>query len=194
MRTAPVGLVSDQPFNLAVAVGALTHGHPTGYLAAGCLAQIIWSIARDTPLPVAIDSALEKLRTHPGHEETSRACELAVALADSAPAAPETIEQIGAGWVAEEALAIALFSALAAESFEHGVRLAVNHGGDSDSTGAIAGNLLGLLHGRAALPSQWLNFLELRQEIEQVATDLYDACIARSPERLSRLSARYPGY
>ena len=33
--------------------------------------------------------------------------------------------------------------------------MAVNHRGDSDTTGAIAGNLLGLLHGTAWLPAGW---------------------------------------
>ena len=37
--------------------------------------------------------------------------------------------------MAEEALAIAVFCALAAPDFESGVLTAVNHGGDSDSTG-----------------------------------------------------------
>ena len=53
------------------------------------------------------------------------------------------------------------------------MRLAVNHSGDSDSTGSIAGNLLGLIHGVQGIPDRWLNELELRDIIEQVADDLW---------------------
>ena len=80
--------------------------------------------------------------------------------------------------MAEEALAIAIFCALAAPDLESALRLAVNHGGDSDSTGAIAGNLLGASLGDDAIPARWLAVLELREEIERVAGEL-----AETPDR-----------
>jgi ADP-ribosylglycohydrolase len=52
------------------------------------------------------------------------------------------------------------------------VVLAVNHDGDSDSTGAIAGNLLGARLGVGAIPDAWLEPLELREAITTVADDL----------------------
>ena len=66
--------------------------------------------------------------------------------------------------------------------------MAVNHSGDSDSTGAITGNLLGLMLGVQAIPEKWLAELELRAEIESVARDLFkqfedtDAWRQRYPE------------
>lgn len=54
---------------------------------------------------------------------------------------PERIDDLGAGWIAEEALAIGIWCALTATSFEQGVINAVNHSGDSDSTGLIASQL-----------------------------------------------------
>lgn len=73
----------------------------------------------------------------------------------------------------EEALAISLYCALAAEGdFEKGICLAVNHSGDSDSTGAITGNILGAMLGRTAIPPQWLEELELKKVIQEVANDL----------------------
>ena len=54
------------------------------------------------------------------------------------------IAMLGEGWVAEEALTIAVYSALKySGDFKKAVICAVNHDGDSDSTGAIAGNILG---------------------------------------------------
>ncbi len=99
----------------------------------------------------------------------SMRCELADSSVD---ATPEVVEQLGAGWVAEEALAIAVFAALRAQrEFRRGVLLAVNHFGDSDSTGAIAGNLLGALLGEAALPAEWVEQLEARKVIVTIAAE-----------------------
>ncbi|MBB4856066.1 ADP-ribosylglycohydrolase [Mycobacteroides chelonae] len=48
----------------------------------------------------------------------------------------------------------------------------MNHSGDSDSTGSIAGNILGAMWGQRALPPDWLEKLELREVITTVADDL----------------------
>ena len=56
--------------------------------------------------------------------------------------------------------------------FDTGVRLAVNHDGDSDSTGAIAGNLLGTLHGIESIPTRFTNGLELVEVLAGLADDL----------------------
>jgi ADP-ribosylglycohydrolase len=53
------------------------------------------------------------------------------------------------------------------------VLLAVNHGGDSDSTGSIAGNLMGLLVGESGIPRRWCEQVELREVITTVADDLW---------------------
>ncbi|MBQ6331783.1 MAG: ADP-ribosylglycohydrolase family protein [Clostridia bacterium] len=53
------------------------------------------------------------------------------------------------GWVAEETLAIAIYCALRyQDDFSKGIIAAVNHNGDSDSTGAVTGNILGALINR----------------------------------------------
>jgi ADP-ribosylglycohydrolase len=82
---------------------------------------------------------------------------------------------LGGGWVGEQALAIAVCCALTAEDFAEGVLRAVNHSGDSDSTGAICGNLLGAQLGEEAIPAAWLAELELREAIARLADDLF-AC------------------
>jgi hypothetical protein len=91
------------------------------------------------------------------------------------PGIPEVIESLGGGWVGEEALAIGLYCALVAgDDFARGVRLAVNHSGDSDSTGAITGNILGAVLGEQAIPRAWLNLLELHDVVCQMGEDLFD--------------------
>ena len=112
----------------------------------------------------------------------------------------EAIARLGQGWIAEEALAISIYCALVARNFKHGVILAVNHDGDSDSTGAIVGNLLGAMHGVKTIPAEWLEPLELRDVITELAEDLYafkDWAIGEysdNEELNQRIWRKYPGF
>jgi ADP-ribosyl-[dinitrogen reductase] hydrolase len=173
MRIAPVGLVLPaSPFAMGCQLAALTHGHPSGYLPAGFMAQVIADLVKGEDLGEAIDQCMERLADEEGHEETTAALQRALELARGGKGTAEEVEQIGGGWMGHEALAIALFCALKAESYSHGVLLAVNHGGDSDSTGSITGNFLGLIYGIEVIPSCWVEQLELREVIEKAATNL----------------------
>jgi ADP-ribosylglycohydrolase len=130
---------------------------------------------------------------YPAGPQVLEAVEKAEALAKSAGTEAKVVA-LGQGWVAEEALAIALYCSLAAPNFEEAVVLAVNHSGDSDSTGAIAANICGALYGMAAIPARWLDAVELRDEITALADDLaglrddtldLDSCL---------IHERYPGW
>jgi ADP-ribosyl-[dinitrogen reductase] hydrolase len=175
MRVAPVGLVpTDDPFEFARAVAGMSHGHPSGILSACAYAHIVHRVLYyELPLAAAVVSALERLQSEPGAEETFDALSKAYELARTvATPSAKHVESLGGGWTGDEALAIGVFSALVAEDFVQGVRLAVNHSGDSDSTGGIAGALLGLQCGQYGLPADWLEVLEMRETIMSVADDL----------------------
>jgi ADP-ribosylglycohydrolase len=173
MRVAPVGLVATRPSSVGVLSAALTHGHPSGYLAAGAAADIISRLRDGLSLRAAIGLAIQRMLLWPGHEETVAALRGALELADGRPeATPETVSALGEGWVAEEALAIAVYCALTGPTFEAAVLAAVNHSGDSDSTGAITGNLLGAAGGRAVVPDAWVAGLAEAAVVEQVAEEL----------------------
>jgi ADP-ribosylglycohydrolase len=152
-------------------------------------------------LPTAIDRAIPLLKAWKRHEETLAALEGARAAAFSNKAPVDAIRQLGKGWVADEALAIGVYCALKATTFEEGVIMAVNHDGDSDSTGLIAGHLLGAMQGLSAIPERWLGPLELRGVIEEMADDLatVPAWQLASPddpnisEEAKYYTERYPG-
>jgi ADP-ribosyl-[dinitrogen reductase] hydrolase len=197
MRMAPVGLVGrtrnglDGVFDLGCECAWLTHGHRTGQLAAGYLATVIAAIAEGRGLVQALDTADGVLLSREGNEETARALRAAREAATHGSSA-ELVARVGQGWVAEEALAIAIYCALAEPDPLGALLRAVNHDGDSDSTGAIAGNILGALHGTTWLPEAWLEQLELRAEIERIADDLATVATASADPEL--MWDAYPGW
>ncbi len=195
MRVAPVGLAANcnSAFELGRESAALTHGHPSGVLSAGFLALLIAEIVAGNSLQNAIRASKACLIVEADHEEVLRAVEKAETLALS-PAATPIPESLGQGWVAEEALAIALYCALVAPNFEDAIILAVNHSGDSDSTGAIAGNICGALYGMAAIPARWLDAVELRNEITEMADDLAGVCEGTLDLAGELTWNRYPGW
>jgi ADP-ribosyl-[dinitrogen reductase] hydrolase len=218
MRAAPAGLVDGAQggdrfrgdvvdyegiFTLGCELAAITHGHGSGYSAAGALAVAVHALVRGMRLDAALDLAERQLRQHHEAAETLAALVAARALAGEPPSVA-ALESLGRGWVAEEALAMAVYAALThAETPREALRFAVHHGGDSDSVGAVCGNLLGALHGASALPADWLAVLEGRRTIETLADDLFRVVSGelpplgdeteRSPEAEEWLR-RYPGW
>jgi ADP-ribosyl-[dinitrogen reductase] hydrolase len=193
MRVAPAGLAGGNSFWLGCQAAPLTHGHPSGYLAAGALALIVADIASGQDLAQAVVHAVSELRQADDGEEVAAAVDAAARAADAGPLGAASLSMLGEGWVAEEALAIAVHCALSASDFRSGVLHAVNHGGDSDSTGAICGNLLGASLGAGAIDADLLAGLEGAGVIGQVADDLYDVFAAGQPPEADRYPAEPSG-
>ena len=184
MRVAPIGLMAKTMQDAACLGGeaaALTHGHPLGYGSAALFAEIIWRITNETDgthdLSLPILAASERFV-----DQYPEADEMRKRLADIIPMALnasvselEGIHRCGEGWVGEEALYIAVFCAVRYQhDFARALRAAVNHRGDSDSTGAICGNLLGAWLGMEAVEAAFdLHQLELRAVTEEIARDLH---------------------
>lgn len=177
MRSAPFGWLggpADQAWELAVDGAVLTHGHPTARFAAAAMAVLVHALVSGEPLELAVERACTRLeKAGAGADETLHA--LRAAVAADGPPTPEAVERIGAGWVAEEALALAVFCALQAPDAPSALLAAVNHSSDSDSVGAICGNLVGAAHGVDALPTEWLTALEDRPVLERVADEVVEA-------------------
>jgi ADP-ribosylglycohydrolase len=214
MRVAPVGMMLQamscqhpssrnhnlhQAFSIACEVAAITHGHPTGQLASGAFSMLVFLLLDGISLTEATDLVLKHLSEHDHHEETTQAMQAAVRLAKEDLPPHEAIRELGQGWIAEEALAVGLYCALKASDYQSGVIMAVNHDGDSDSTGLIAGHLLGAIKGVGAIPASWLAPLELREVIEAVADDLgsvgeWQLDEPDNNEELKYYWNRYPGH
>ena len=200
MRVAPIGLffagselTIEQSDRLAAEATALTHGHPLGWLPSAALAHMI-RLALEAPALLLADTvrdtmaALEQMpapREHITRQIELLQAALDLARADTPPIS--AIHQLGEGWVGEEALAIAVYCALKFETdFSGALIAAVNHKGDSDSTGSIAGQILGARLGLQGIPQRFLDGLELRAQLMTLAQDLLDGASAADRE------TRYP--
>ena len=168
MRMAPAGLFfePESAWEYGCRFSSLTHGHPTAITAGGAFAMLIALLLQGEAPDAALDGVEKHLAGRDEAHETLAALRKARAAT--------RIDELGEGWVAEEALAIGIFCAFRhAREFRSGVLAAVNISGDSDSTGSIAGNLLGVMLGESAIPPEWLSRLREQPLVSEIADDLY---------------------
>lgn len=168
-------------------LAAITHGHSLGYMPAAVLTHIISRILTSEKkgdlkeiVLDARDTAKEIFAGDRHLGELVRIIDLAIKLSENEEEDLDNIHRIGEGWVAEETLGIALYCALRYRNdFSAGIIAAVNHNGDSDSTGAVTGNILGALLGNEAIEKKWKENLELYNVIQEMADDLCRGCQMR---------------
>lgn len=188
MRVAPIGLyfIDSEEWSpgqvalLGAQAAALTHGHELGYLPAAALVHIVQSLAsgRKADILSAVEAAMDAIPSlFPKAAHMSELLEImekAVRFAQQPDLDDlSAIHSLGEGWVAEETLAISVYCALRyADDFERAIVTSVNHSGDSDSTGAVTGNILGAFLGYDRLPAVYLRDLEFKEIILEIAEDL----------------------
>ena len=198
MRVAPLAVnhqsASIETLDMEGAqLAAITHGHSLGYMPAAVLVHIIIRIVfppKDRSMTlkeIVLEARDTAARLFAGDRELPvlmAVIDCAVDLSENDLEDLENIHMLGEGWVAEETLGISLYCALRhQDDFSAGIIAAVNHGGDSDSTGAVTGNILGALLGYDAIDDKWKQDLELSDVILEIADDLFNGC------RMSEYSA-----
>lgn len=191
MRVAPVALyavcgnrmsITDAD-RLAGDAAEITHQHPLGFISAALMVHVIYRLAQDehptrSVLKNYITEGVEVMRELYGshYNDVERMAELAeraIFLSSNADSDLENIKCLGEGWVGEEALAIGLYCTLKyLDNFEEAMIASVNHGGDSDSTGAVTGNILGAAIGYEAIPKFYKEDVELHDVLLHMADDL----------------------
>ncbi|WP_295443566.1 ADP-ribosylglycohydrolase family protein [uncultured Thiodictyon sp.] len=173
MRVAPLGWFRRSApyttFHLGARAGALTHGHPDGWASAGMLAVLIGALFEGHSFSHALEQAkavtAQALSKHQVNAELLAVVTRAQTRAKRLRSDPtRALAEIGQGWVGEEALAVATYAVLTADSFEDAIQRATNHDGDSDSTGSIAGQIWGAWKGVDALPMAWVRRLDVLAE------------------------------
>lgn len=189
MRVAPIGLYfgdcrTEQDVDqIGAEVAALTHGHEMGYIPAALLVHIVRHVSQreNADLKEAMMDGMAAMKTlFPEAVHLPAFLNLirkAIDLSQSDMRDLDAIHALGQGWVGDEAMAIAIYCALKYEQdFDKALIAAVNHNGDSDSTGAITGNILGAHIGLSKIPKKYTEKLELGNIILEIADDLYYDC------------------
>ncbi len=152
MRASPLGifghaLAPERVVELAQADSALTHPNAVCLASVSAFVVAVAHAIRGEGAATAYDAAL-------GWSSRKGAPAAVVeALRRAADAAP-VCDGENQGWVLI-ALQNAFFELLHAASLEEGVVRTVRRGGDTDTNAAIAGALLGAVHGRESVPAQW---------------------------------------
>ena len=194
MRVAPIGLYFANPHqkinakqpekiigDIAAKASAITHGHELGYIPSYMLAVLIYKLCKEQNIEQAVKESLElTVKEYENAIYINDFKELivkSILLSKKDFKDIDAINILGKGWVAEETLAIAIYCALKYQNdFEQAVIASVNHSGDSDSTGAVLGNILGAYLGIDNIPKHFYENLELIEVIEEVTKDLFNDC------------------
>ncbi len=201
MRVAPVGLFyntdphdgegtgfscsQEASDRRAAESAALTHGHPLGYMTAAMashmISRIVYSKERFSSLGEVVEEgvrAMEALFPEDwARYGMSERIARAAALSRNGESDADNIARLGEGWVAEETRLIAVYCILRyPDDLSAALTAAVNHDGDSDSTGAVTGNILGAWLGFEKIDPKWKKDLELYDVILEVADDLCHGC------------------
>ncbi len=196
MRVAPVALRYRPGKNYegtlemldmeAAQIAAITHGHSLGYMTAAVFSHVLSGVlmnedkkdgSRMKSLKEIVVEARDVAKVifagDPHLEKMVEIIDLAIELSENNEKDLDNIHKLGEGWVAEETLGIALYCSLKySTDFTAAMIASVNHKGDSDSTGAVTGNIVGAIVGYEAIEESWKNDLELRDVILEMADDL----------------------
>lgn len=188
MRVAPVGLwmparkgvSQDDADYFGARCAALTHGSDLAWLPAAMLTHMVGILvhgedfAPESAAADALDAVKRQFSDAPHIGQFAALMEKAMELARTASDDLDAIHRLGEGWVGDEALAIAVYCALKySDDLEMALIAAVNHRGDSDSTGAVTGNILGAYLGLDGIPRKFTERLELMDVILEIADDLF---------------------
>jgi ADP-ribosylglycohydrolase len=172
MRIATIGyFYQHDPARLrqvALASSMITHRHPTALVAAVAAAYAIKLALDGVSVGHFIPRTMEFTDGMSGEFDAAlyRVGHVG-AWADEEAA----LQHIGQGWVAEEAVALALYCVLRyPDDYTACVRRAANTNGDSDSIACIAGGIMGARLGVDAIPSEWLSRCENRDYLETLAS------------------------
>ncbi|MDE6286106.1 MAG: ADP-ribosylglycohydrolase family protein [Muribaculaceae bacterium] len=191
MRVAPIGLFgASHNWPLAKTAGIageaaeITHLHPlstysSAALAVICQICVTTEVVNPNQFKKCVGHALQVVSDVYGENASAmkdfkEIINRAISFEDNPLQDWEVIEKnLGGGWVAEETLAIAIFSVLRhIHDFKGCLICAVNHGGDSDSTGAVAGNIIGAILGNDAIPEYFKDNIQLQDLLLSTADRL----------------------
>lgn len=146
---------------------ALTHGHDVSKIACGIYslvaAQILGGKNFSEAFAVGMRDAKKFYGTHDKFKHFARLCD------ENFAALPE--DEIASSGYVVHTLEAALWCLLNTVDYKTLALKAVNLGGDTDTTAAVAGGLAGMIYGVDGIPVEWLDTLKRRDYLEKICDD-----------------------
>lgn len=194
MRVAPVGMLKnvvrkdgedeyktrEKVDMLGAKLAATTHGHPMAFIPSALHTDIIYGIFNgESDLATLIDRSIMNMSwQYSGlYDIGAFITKMKMALDYAIKGKDDScIEEIGEGWIGDEAIAIAIYCAVKyQDDFNQAIYTAINHEGDSDSTGAITGGILGAFKGYEAIPHKMVTAIDDHMLLNYVSEEVYKA-------------------
>ena len=165
MRTSIVGLLPADVEENAANICRLTHYDPRCVGSCVIVSEIIHSLVYD-----AISPSYEQI-VEWGNKYDNRIKEYIDFALDNNINRLELQEVNSMGYTLKT-LAAGLWAYWHADSFEDGLLAIVNAGGDADTNAAVACSILGAKYGYHSIPTEYINGLVRKEELEKVIEDM----------------------
>ena len=175
MRILPVllrfsGVATDQFVSRVERASAITHGHARSKMACALCGMVVRQLLLGNKPDAALQSARSEFAGY--YEGAADFTQFRRLLQDPLGELPEG-EIVSTGYVLHT-LHASLWSLLTTSSFEDCVLRAVNLGGDTDTTGCVAGGLAGVCYGLNAIPERWIQSLARHDEVASLLNRFAD--------------------
>ncbi len=177
----------EEFFGIIHNVSSLTHAHPRSRIACGmylCIAGAIIGDYRPSAVGAGLYEAKRYYEKREGYAEELRHFERMYSGNSVRDFMNLPEEEIRSGGYVVDTLEAALWCFLNTNSYESCVLKAVNLGGDTDTTAAVAGGLAGMAYGLNAIPEAWLRQLARRDYIEGLCSAFHVSLCTYTAERL----------
>jgi ADP-ribosyl-[dinitrogen reductase] hydrolase len=142
---------------------AITHAHRRSQMACFFHALLVRRLLAGAAPHEALSSTQKEFATHYAAPWSDELVAFSNALDPALPDFPEA--EIRSGGYVMDTLTAAIWCLLTTGNFRECVLKAVNLGGDTDTTGCVAGGLAGILYGQNAIEPGWIAALARKDEV-----------------------------
>jgi len=161
------GKIAADELEIIHEFSALTHGHIISKISCGIYSLVAAQLLNGKnffdAFAIGIDDAKKFYCADAAFDNFARLCD------ENFAALPE--EKISSSGYVLHTLEAALWCLLNTDDYKSLALKAVNLGGDTDTVGAVAGGLAGILYGAQSIPADWLETLKRRDYLEKICDD-----------------------
>ncbi len=170
MRTVPValrfhGFPREELIASAETVARMTHRHAVAIATTAFYVLVLDNILDGDSYSLAVEKALQAIPSN------SDAYDVVRPILEASARKPKPSQKFRGGAV--YSLRVVHWAVSTSYTFEEGIEKAVTIGGDTDTYAAIAGGLLGALHGVHAIPDRWRSGLLGHERMSELGTLLH---------------------